>query len=804
MKNYIAGVFLCFAYFINAQEVTVLDEYQKPLEMVEIKSKSMKQTVYTDVYGKADITNFKQATDITFSLLGFEKLVFTYEEIIRFNTKVVMTKQVIDMDELVVSATRWKQSKRDVPNRISSISPEQIELQNPQTAADLLETSGGVFIQKSQQGGGSPMIRGFATNRLLYTVDGVRMNNAIFRGGNIQNVISLDPFVMENTEVFFGPGGVIYGSDAIGGVMSFSTLSPELAKEEESIALNGRGVARYSSTNNERTGHFDINIGGEKWASLTSFSYNSYDDLRMGNNNGPDDYLKPFIVERINGVDSAVANPNPLVQNPTGYNQFNIMQKLKYQPNKNWDFNYAFHYSETSEYARFDRLTEVDENGAPLNAVWNYGPQVWMMNNLSASNTNEEGKLFNYLSVRLAHQYFQESRIDRRFNHHRLRTQLEEVTALSLNVDFEKKWKRVVLFYGVEGIRNEVNSNATAININTEEEIAVRNRYPQADWNTASAYANYQMNLTDKMLLQAGGRFTRFFVNADFTNHQPFFPYLEAKETLNNEAVTGSLGWVYNINKKTHISANLSTGFRAPNVDDVGKVFDFTVDNLTVPNPTLEAEYAYSAEINISKIVGSFIKLDGSVFYTFLDNAIVRRPFTVNGSPTLNLEGQEYTVFALQNASFGEVYGFNAAVEMKIYKGLSLSSQFNYQIGEEEMEDGTTTRSRHAAPWFGITRLRYKFKSFEIQLYSVYSGEISAENLNIEETFKPFIYPINENGDLYSPSWYTLNAKMKYNFNKHFTASFGVENITDQRYRTYSSGIAANGLNFIVGVIGRF
>ena len=107
------------------------------------------------------------------------------------------------------------------PKKITPIPKAEVEFQNPQTAADLLGISGKVYVQKSQQGGGSPMIRGFATNRLLYSVDGVRMNTAIFRGGNIQNVINLDPFAISSTEVLFGPASVIYGSDAIGGVMSF-------------------------------------------------------------------------------------------------------------------------------------------------------------------------------------------------------------------------------------------------------------------------------------------------------------------------------------------------------------------------------------------------------------------------------------------------------------------------------------------------------------------------------------------------------------------------------------------------------
>ena len=100
------------------------------------------------------------------------------------------------LKEVVLTPNRWKQAANEVPQKVISISTASVALENPQTVADLLTLSGKVFMQKSQQGGGSPMIRGFATHRLLYAVDGIRMNTAIFRGGNIQNVISFDGFAI--------------------------------------------------------------------------------------------------------------------------------------------------------------------------------------------------------------------------------------------------------------------------------------------------------------------------------------------------------------------------------------------------------------------------------------------------------------------------------------------------------------------------------------------------------------------------------------------------------------------------------
>ena len=115
------------------------------------------------------------------------------------------------------------------------------------------------------------MIRGFSANSVLIAVDGIRMNNAIFRSGNLQNIILVDPNILQRTEVLHGPGTVVYGSDALGGVMSFGFKNPELSTDGE-LLVKGGALARFSSANLEKTGHFHINLGGKRFSSLTSFT----------------------------------------------------------------------------------------------------------------------------------------------------------------------------------------------------------------------------------------------------------------------------------------------------------------------------------------------------------------------------------------------------------------------------------------------------------------------------------------------------------------------------------------------------
>jgi hemoglobin/transferrin/lactoferrin receptor protein len=785
----------------QSQTITIIDQSTgEGLESVTLRSERPKAFAVSNSRGEVALSAFAGAERVVVQRLGFRSQTLSYEELAAGDLRLALVPAPTQFDEVVVSATRWTQAAQTVPSRIATISREQVALFNPQTAADMLGSSGEVFVQKSQQGGGSPMIRGFSANRLLYAVDGVRMNSAIFRSGNLQQVISLDPFAIESTEVFFGPGAVIYGSDAIGGVMSFQTLRPQLSLSDEPL-IRGGAVSRYASANNELSGHFDVNIGWQKWALLTSISHNRFGDLRMGRH-GLEEYLKPFFVQRIDSVDRVVANPNPLVQTPTGYSQTNVMQKLRFRPNGSWDFEYGFHYSETSEYSRYDRLIELLPNGLPRSAVWNYGPQIWMMNLLSVSHT-ANNRLYDRATLRLAQQYFEESRIDRNFSggqRFRLRTQLERVNAYSLNLDFERSRAQHHLYYGLEYVQNEVRSEGSAIDIRNNTPIPTPDRYPNSNWSSYAAYLNYQWQPSERFLVQAGARYNAFDVQSNFERHLSFFPFDFSRSSLQNAALTGSLGLVYMPDETWKLSANLGTGFRAPNVDDIGKIFDIAAGEVVVPNPDLSPEYAYNAELNIAKIWGEVLKLDLTGFYTYLDGAMVRRPFGVGGQDSINFGGERRRVLAIQNAAYGSVYGFSAGLELRLPSGFGLSSRYNYQRGEEEMDSGELSRSRHAAPAFGMTTLSYHTDKLRLQLYAVYSAEVSFANLNVEERQKPAIYARDAEGNPFSPAWYTLNFKAMYALSPQLSVSAGIENLSDQRYRPYSSGLVAPGRNFILSL----
>lgn len=783
-----------------SQVVTIRDrEDHHPIELATLSSVDPPASAITNSRGQAEISSFAGSESIEIRMVGFTPLKKSYEAIRQAGFVVYLDQTAISLDQVVVSATRWSQPNREVPSKIATISPKEVALLNPQTTADLLGSSGEVFVQKSQQGGGSPMIRGFATNRVLLVVDGVRMNNAIFRSGNLQNVISLDAFAVGNTEVFFGPGSVIYGSDAIGGVMSFQTLTPSLAVNGEPL-VGGNVVTRFSSADGEFTGHLDLNVGWKKWALVTSFSHNRFGDLRMGSN-GPDDYLRPNYVVRQDSTDVVVTNDDPEVQVPSGYSQTNLMQKIRFSPSDKWDLTYGFHYSASTDVSRYDRLLRT-RNGLPRSAEWYYGPQKWMMNVLDIGNKGATG-FYDQVNVRLAYQYFEESRHDRDLNKPTRYNRFEEVDAWSANIDFNKLiGEKHHLYYGLEAIYNKVRSAGTDEDITTGESVPGPSRYPQSKWASYAAYLTYHWKISQKLNLQAGARYNLYTLDSEFDTTFYPFPYTTAE--IDDGALTGSLGMVWNPSEKWALSYNLSTGFRSPNVDDVGKVFDSEPGSVMVPNTDLQAEYAYNAEIGVAKVFGEYLKLDLSAYYTYLDNAMVRRDFTLNGEDSILYQGEMSQVQAMQNAAFATVYGIQAGLEAKIPAGFGVSARFNYQKGEEELDDGSTSPLRHAAPFFGVASLTYSADKLKLDLYGNYSAEVSYENLPPEEQGKDYMYALDDDGNPYSPAWYTLNFKAMYQITDIFSVSGGVENLTDVRYRPYSSGITAPGRNFILSLKASF
>lgn len=804
-KQVLAGAIMLCAFLANAQNITVIDKItRETIPGVVVCSNQPKLSMLTNAKGQADISGFKTADSIFLKIIGYNPSVYNYQQLELMKFKIELSETVISLGEVIVSSNRWEEDKIETPNRIEKITKKEISFQNSQTSADVLETSGYVYIQKSQLAGGSPNLRGFATNRVMLVVDGIRMNNAIFRSGNLQNVISIDASAIESTEILFGPGAVMYGSDAIGGVMDFHTLKPKLADSAGKVLFTGNAFGRYSSANTEKTGHLDFNIGLKKWAFLSSVSFSDYDDLRTGTY-GNHDFLRPSYVETFNGKDSMVINNDSALQVGSAFSQLNIMQKILFKPDKYWEIDYSFHYSATSNAPRYDRLyLDANEDGTLDNAEWYYGPQKWMMNRLGIAST-KPAKLYDQLRFSAAIQNYEESRHDRKFNSKKIRHQTETVDAYSVNLDFDKKiGKRLSLFYGLETIYNKVGSEANRVHIETLIEEAVNTRYPDGStWEAYGAYINLKYKLHPKWIANAGARYTHYIIKADFDTTLFPFPFVHAENS--DGAFNGSLGLIFSPNQTWQVYLNGSTGFRAPNIDDMGKVFDSQPGTVVVANPGLKPEYAYNAEIGTARTIGQFLKVDLAAYYTLLKDALARSNFQYNGKDSIMYDGELSQVLAIQNSTQAYVCGIQGGLEISFGKGIGLKSTISYQRGEEQSEDSLIYYPKpHVAPLFGSTHLTYVRKKLRFDLYAQYNSKMDYKNLPLVDRTDNAPYAKDANGLPFVPGWYTLNFKAAFYLNRYLALNAGVENISDQLYRSYSSGISAPGRNFILSLKAQF
>ncbi len=427
-----------------------------------------------------------------------------------------------------------------------------------------------------------------------------------------------------------------------------------------------------------------------------------------------------------------------------------------------------------------------------------------MMHQLNWKTTNPS-KLYDQVKITAASQFFEESRIDRRVGNATQFERVEKVQASSLNADFIKTLFKSQFFnYGFEAVINQVDSKGQSVNISNQQVALASSRYPNSTWTSWAVYANYVAPLSTKWKMQSALRYNINGINADFTNNLNYYPLPVVQFKDNYHSITGNLGFVYQVDPSFSISPQVATGFRAPNVDDMGKIFDSQPGSLMLPNPQLSPEYAYNAELNLNKVLFGTIKLDVTGYYTWLDQAMVRRPTTFNGQTELLYSGELSKLFSLQNAAYAEVKGIQAGMEVALSKKLLLTSNYNWQKGVEELDDKTTSPSRHAAPNFGAIKLRFQGKKMTLELSSQYSAAMPFEKMPQEEIGKPAIYAKDANGKPYSPSWMILKLAARIPLGPYLQVNFGVENMGDLQYRGYSSGIVSPGRNFQVSVKGTF
>ncbi|MCS6822226.1 MAG: TonB-dependent receptor [Microscillaceae bacterium] len=787
---------LTFSLF--AQTLKVLDK----TNLQPIQEVSISQERITNLQGEADISTLNGNTEIVIQHPNYRILLTSWEALQAQNFVVYLTPSAYAIDEVVISANKFEEKQTDVPQQIIVLKQKDIAFLSQQNTADLLQQTGQVFVQKSQQGGGSPVLRGFEASRVLIVIDGVRMNNAIYRAGHLQNVIRIDNNMLERAEVIFGPSSVMYGSDALGGVMHFRSRNPELSLTNKAQLKTG-AIYRYSSANQESTGNLNLNIGLKKWAFLSNFTYSNFGDLRQGAVRNPayGDWGKRFVyASRQNDQDVVVPNPDVNLQIGSAYKQYDFLQKILFQQSDNVSHMLNLQYSNTNNVPRYDRLSEINSStGKPNFAEWYYGPEKRLMGAYTLQLKN--ALLYDNARVIVSYQDIEESRITRRFESVNRDSRIERVKLWAFNADLSKVIANHELRYGAEYTDNQVTSRATRTNIRTGEVKPWDTRYPDggSTYRTAAIYLTHSWEISPQLILSEGLRFNYVELAAKFKEKTNFpFPYDEALQI--NQALNGNIGLVFMPDKaKTWRFASVfATGFRSPNVDDLGRVFESvtgnsnTIGTLVVPNPNIKPELTYNIDLNASKIIAQKVKIEATGFYTWYEQGLALRPYTFNGQSQVIYNGFLSNVVANTNQQRAYIYGFSAGIYADITPELSFTSILNYTKGRIRT-DSTAYPLDHIPPTFGRTSIVLNLKKFRGEFFAMYNGWKRIEEYNLfGEDNQRYATPWG------TPAWITLNLRTAYQINPNLQLQVNIENLLDTNYRHFASGISAAGRNFML------
>ena len=811
-------VFISFSLNSFSQKLIIKDSKEKSvIPNVSVYNSQRSLTVLSDIEGNVDYSGFQKSDTLIFSHIAYEKFNIQINKIPKSSSKTIiyLNPNPQQLSEIILSVGRNKENRKKISKKVTLITSKKTELDLPQTSADLLYYGGGVRIQKTQGGGGSPVIRGFEANRVLLVVDGVRMNNAIYRSGHLQNAITIDPNVLERTEVIFGPSSVGYGSDALGGVVHFYTIKPKINNEKQWTI---KGLESYNTDLNHIVSNLNFEYSKEKWASFTSFSYSDFGDIIMGENrtHGFKSWgLNKFTLSKEKFNTTSVLNKNPNIQKNTAYSQFDLLQKFNFKTSESSNLIFNIQHSNSSNIDRYDKLNEYNSAGDLKYAQWHYGPQKRTLlstsyNFLKNNNWLKKG------TVVAAFQKINESRHNRKYQSLTMNSQIEDVEVFSINADFIRGEANVSsLSYGFEYTHNNVSSiaygasltkqNNSISNINkVNSSFKIPTRYPSggSNYSTAASYYEFRKDLSNKSNFSFGMRYTYTWLNARWLEEALIDANLNRIKTQKS-SLTGSLGYVYRSNNTWQISANFSSGFRSPNIDDMGKIRE-NRGLLSVPNMQLKPEYAYNSELGLTKFFDNKMTVFSlNLYYTHITDHIIRDYFQIlNDTSTQNpatilYNSEEVKTIANINSGRAYIYGFSFDSEAKIISNLIFKSNITFTKGGSV---NSSTPLPSISPLFGSFYLKWINSNFKTQFSYKFSGYKNPEDYSsggedgLEET--PLLgFNGNEPNYYGTPSWGIFKLSSSYKISNKLKATLIFDNIFDIHYREFASGISSPGRN---------
>ncbi len=658
------------------------------------------------------------------------------------------------LDAIQVTATRRAESASDVPQAVTVVSEAELRKRTGQTNADLLHGDVGTFVQQTTPGQAVVIVRGLKGSEVLHMVDGFRLNNAFFRNAPNQYPALIDPLMIEQIEVVRGPSSVLYGSDAMGGVVQMLSSHTQYS-EGPGWDQSARLRTRYASADSSSITRVEYAANSDRFSIRGGATYQDVNLLRIGG----DGKVLPF----------------------TAYSSRFADAKIGFIAAEAHELVASFQYARQPKTPRFDELFPGFGQTNPTSSEFLFTPQERYFAQLKY-NFDVTTAVFDRGSISVGRQDIVDDRLNRDFGSVNRDIEDNRSELLGLTAQFEKTLGTHYLTYGFERYDDEVSSTRRRVNIATGAIGGRASRYPNGStMDSSGIFIADDWMLSERLDVSAGLRYSRIEIDLP-----PVINITGVK--LDPNKVTGNLGLKFELIDGLRLVSNYGRGFRAPNVSDLGTFGTRPGNRFNIPNTDLKPETVDSVDFGL--------KLQQGVWLGELIAFKSRYQDKITSVETGARTSTGQIVVQSRNATRLDLHGVEAGVKLITEGPWSAYASATLTRGTEKLGVAEYNADR-IPPLFGKVGADYRLTGvWTLSTYSFFAAR--QKRLSPRDVADPRINPGGTAG------YATANVAATWNVREQLDLRLNAENLADRKYREHGTGLDEAGRSFGVGMDWRF
>ena len=666
--------------------------------------------------------------------------------VLAFATPVVANTDGVDLDEVIVIASRRPVDSDDLSSSLSLIDREDVLRQKLTT--DALASNVGVYLQQTTPGQGAAIIRGLKGSAILHLVDGMPLSNAMFRSAPTPYLALVPTTAVERVEIVRGTPASLYGNQAVGGVIQVVSRVPKF--DSDDLQFHQDVMVAFDTAEQQRSVKGVLDFGNQQLAATLSGEYLTTGDRRIGGGH------------RVS---------------PSGYSAKAARFAVSGTPSVARSWLLDFHYVEQPNTPRIDELVPGFGQTEPSSSEFFFSPSRRLF--AHAQHISNDALFELDWRIDAAWQRVEDDRTTRGLESPTRRYEMNHSDLYSMSVSAAGESSFASWIVGVDIQSDEVSSARVAEDIDTMLSATVQSRFPNGSRiDQAALFGNVDWLVSDRHRFNGGLRYTDVGI--------------DVPETLANDAATitvqrlsGDLGWTYNFSDSWQILANAGFGFRAPNISDLGTLGARPGNRSNIPNTDLREERVQQFDIGVRQHTED-LRFELMVYTLRFDDRITSA-FTGDVTPG----GRD--IVQSVNAAASSIHGAEAGLDIDIADNVTAHAVLNYTWGRETIAAEPAQPADRIPPLSGQLGFEIDL-NIEWSLASWLRVSGAQDRLSDRDIRDVRINPDGTAG------WAILGTMATWTPNDVWTVELIVDNLLDKRYRVHGSGIDAPGRNFAIAV----